>query len=173
MKSYKTLILAAAFALCAAISLTIVYAQSSKDRPDFQMNGRDGAPHPPPPPGGGLHPRMLSRLNLTDAQKEQIRNLHEGARTASEAHMEKARAAQDQLKAVVEAATFDEAAARSLLAVKSQAMIEMDVIRLRTDSAIYNLLTAEQKTQLEKLKQERPEFHRRGGPRPDERPQEN
>ena len=58
---------------------------------------------------------MLSRLNLTDAQKEQFRKLHESARTASQEHMEKARDAQDQLKAVVEAATFDEAAARSLL----------------------------------------------------------
>lgn len=155
-------------------SLTFAFAQTKNDNP--RRGGRDfNQPpmgFPPPPPPSGLHPRLLEQLNLTDAQKEQIGKLHEKSRTDSETYFQKARTADEQLKEIVEGGTFDEARAREIVTAKSQAMAELELIRLRTDAAIYNLLTAEQIARLGLLKQQRPEFPPRGGGfRPEERPQ--
>ncbi len=115
--------------------------------------------HQPPPPGQrgpGGPPRgedpMFSQLNLTDAQKQQIKALHEKARTDSEAYHDQLEGSREQMHAIVEAATFDEAAARVLLAKEAQVETELKLIRIRTDNAIYNVLTAEQKAKLDQLR---------------------
>ncbi len=161
MKKLRYIIPALIIALAVG-SLVIGFAQQGKRS---QADGRMERGGPPPPPGGprgGLHPHMLERLNLSDAQTEQARALHEKARTDSEKYFEQLKSADEQLKTVVQAASFNEEQARQLLSDKAKAMTELEIIRLRTDSAIYNLLTAEQKTSLAQIEQERPDFHRRG-----------
>lgn len=145
-------------------SLVIGFAQQGKNdsrgpRPDGEM-GRGGPPHGGP---GGLHPRMLERLNLSEAQAAEIRALHEQARTASGQYFEQMKSIHEQLKALTQAAAFNEEQARALLAEKAKVQTELELIRLRTDSAIYNKLTAEQKTGLAQLAEEHPGSHRRGG----------
>lgn len=175
MRKFNISVIALAFMFTIG-SLIVGFAQQGRSggrqfQPGAQVNGDVPPPPPPmpPPPGGapgGLHPRLLEQLNLSDAQKEQVRSLHESARTSAQQYFEQVRAADEQLRTITEAATFNEAQARQLLAAKSQAMTELEIIRLRTDSAVYNLLTAEQKASLEQLKQEfRPRS--RGG-RPEE-----
>jgi Spy/CpxP family protein refolding chaperone len=146
-------------------SLVIGFGQQGKGdsrgpRPDGEM-GRGG----PPPHGGpgGFHPRMLEQLNLSEAQATEIRALHEQARTASEQYFEQMKSVHEQLKALSQAATFNEEQARALLAEKAKVSTELELIRLRTDSAIYNKLTAEQKASLTQFEQEHPGFHRKGG----------
>ena len=163
MKRYVNIF--AAFILAMAVgSLVIGFAQQG--RGDLKRPGPDGpvgrGGPPPGGPRGGLHPRLLERLNLSDAQMQQARALHEQARTDSEKYFEQLESADEQLKAVVQAASFNEEQARQLLADKAKALTELEMIRLRTDSAVYNLLTAEQKTSLAQLEQELPDFHRRG-----------
>jgi Spy/CpxP family protein refolding chaperone len=53
---------------------------------------------------------------------------------------------------MMDGGTFDENQARQILTSKAQIMTEMQITRLKTDIAIRNILTAEQKTQLETLK---------------------
>ncbi|MDQ3710739.1 MAG: Spy/CpxP family protein refolding chaperone [Acidobacteriota bacterium] len=152
MKSYlKTFV---PFLLAVLIgSLTFAFGQTKNDFP--MRGGRDfGAPP------HGLNPRLLEQLDLTDAQKEQIGNLHEKSRADSQTHFDKIKVVQGQLKDAVEEGNFDESLVRQIIAQKMQAMTELEIIRLRTDAAIYKLLTAEQKGQLEQLKQRRPEFPR-------------
>lgn len=149
------------FAVAALVgSLTMVFAQKGTETGKGQMGGR--RPDGPPMPPRGFNPRMFEELNLTDEQKTQIKTLHENARTASEQYFEKLKGSREQIKAIVQAQTFNEEQARQILSAKAQAETELEIIHLRTESAIYNLLTAEQKTKLAELEKNRPEF-RRGG----------
>jgi protein CpxP len=172
MKMFR--IIFAAFALATLVgSLTLMFGQSRNNGGRTQSDGQaeiggrqrpDGPPMPPP--HDGLDPHMLRELNLSDAQQEQIKALHESARTASQQYFEQLRPIDEQLRTVAQAAAFNEEQARTLLANKAQVMTELELIRLRADSATYNILNAEQKARLEQLKQERPEFPR-GGERPE------
>lgn len=145
------------FALVAIVSsLSVIFAQTKKG-----AGQKDGMP-PPPMQRGGFNPRMFEELNLSDEQKTQIKTLMDNARTASEQYHEKIRSSHDQMKSIIEASAFNEEQARQILNAKAQAETEIEIIHLRTESAIYKLLTVEQKTQLEQLKQKRPEFPRGG-----------
>lgn len=143
-------------------SLTFAFAQTSQ--PTAGKAGFDGGR------GGrgmGLHPRMLEQLNLTDAQKEQIETIQTAAREASKANFDKNRADDEQLRTMVESGAFDEMQTRAILNHKAQAMVENDITRLRSEAAIFKILTAEQKAQLEQLKQQRPEPPQGRGFRPE------
>ncbi|MGC2238937.1 MAG: hypothetical protein WA584_22470 [Pyrinomonadaceae bacterium] len=75
----------------------------------------------------------------------------------------------DNYNRYVESGNFNEEKARQILSTKWQAQTEMEIIRLRSDAAILNLLTTEQKTQLAGLKEKRPQVPPGDGFRPDER----
>ena len=111
-----------------------------------------GGPHGRP---GGLNPRVLEQLNLTDAQKTQIKTLMDASRTGGQQYFDQVRTADQSLRALVESGNFDETQARQLLTSKAAAQTELEFNRLKTDAAIYNLLTADQKAQLKTLKTER------------------
>ena len=107
---------------------------------------------------------LFARLDLSDAQKEQIKALHEKARADAATYAEQLKPIRESLRAAVEAKTFDEAAVRALLAKEAQIMTDLNVIRTRAENAAYNLLTAEQKTKLAELREHHGPPH--GGPPP-------
>lgn len=151
-------------------SLTFAFAQTTqKNVGKVKTEGRGERPMSPDGGGRGmgLHPRVLEQLNLTDAQKEQITQIQTAARESSKENFDKTRAADEQLRTMVESGTFDEAQARTILNAKAQAMVENDINRLRSDAAIFKILTTEQKAQLEQLKQQRPEPPQGRGFRPE------
>jgi Spy/CpxP family protein refolding chaperone len=113
-----------------------------------------GPPQPPPPlPGGPRGIGQLAlRLDLTSAQLEQVKALDEAERSASKPYMEKMREADESIKAIIESGSFDEDAVRELASGASAAMVEMRVISAKTEAAIYQLLTAEQRAKLAKLR---------------------
>ncbi|MBL8190600.1 MAG: Spy/CpxP family protein refolding chaperone [Acidobacteria bacterium] len=143
------------------IALTAVIAVAG-----FQLNAgtafaqqRPGSHDGPPPgqrgpggPGGPGGDRIFERLNLTDAQKQKIETLREQQHNESEPLHEQLQGLHEQMRAIVEAKTFDETAARALLAKEAQLETELKLIRIRTDNAVYNLLTAEQKAKLDELR---------------------
>lgn len=143
-------------------SLTFVFGQTRKNNVE---GGRTDAPRenrmPPPhgmPPMDGFNPRILDQLNLTDAQKTEIGRLRDKSRADSQVYFEKVQIAQEKLKDIVESGAFDEAQARQIIASKTSAQTELEIIRLRTDAAIRSLLTAEQIAQADLLKQKRLDF---------------
>lgn len=103
--------------------------------------------------GDGM--RMLRGLNLTEAQRDQVFELmhkqvpamRERART-----MHKARQA---LQALALSPQFDEARAKTLADGMAQAVAEMAMSRARTASAIYQLLTPEQRKQADEQRERR------------------
>lgn len=147
-------------------SLTLIYAQTKRGDGQFPDGDKRGFRPPPGMMGGGFPPQVLDKLGLSDQQKEQIKNLEENSRTASKAYFDKLKGFDDQLRTLADSESFNEDQARQILTNKAQVMTELELIRIKNGIAIKNLLTAEQKTQLEQLKQERP-GPPRGGFRPD------
>ena len=146
-------------------SMTYVFSQTN-DTKDFEKRPPRGEGFRPPPPhgkhGAGLPPHVLDELNLTDAQKQQIETLRSTSRDIGKEYFEKVRQADEQLKTLVESGSFNEVQARQILTEKASAMTELELIRLQTDAAIFNVFTSEQKAQIETLKSQRP-------PRPERR----
>ena len=117
-----------------------------------------GPPQPPPPfPGGprGIA-QMVQSLDLTSEQLEQVKTLDEAERSSSKPYMEKMREADESIKTIIESGSFGEDAVRKLASDASAAMVEMRVISAKTEAAIYQLLTAEQRAKLAKLQPPKP-----------------
>ena len=98
----------------------------------------------------------LRFLDLTEAQKEQVKAIHEAERTKIEPvlkQMEETRKALDEATAKGQ---FNESQVRALAASLAQAQVELTVSRARQDAAIYQILTAEQRAKLDKFREERP-----------------
>lgn len=170
MKSYLKVF--APFMLAIMIgSLTFAFAQTRDGGRGFDgkrpPRGGEGFG---PPPQGGLLPHVFDKLNLSSAQKEQIEAFRTNSRDAGKEYFEKVRTADEQLRTMVEAGNFNEESARQIISAKTSAQTELELIRLRTDAAIFGILTAEQKAQLAQLKEERPPFPPGdGGFRPEKR----
>ena len=103
-------------------------------------------------PGHHSPDGLLHALGLTDAQKEQVKAIHEAERAKVEPYLKQLEESRTALK---EAATakgqFDETKVRAIAATQSQAQIELTVSRARTEAAIYKILTPEQQAKVEKL----------------------
>jgi Spy/CpxP family protein refolding chaperone len=169
MKKHLNIFIPVALAILLG-SLTFIFAQTVDNRaagPRPEKNGDFGPPPPPPEFGrggpGGFNPRIFDQLALTDTQKEQIRAIEFNSREASKEHFGKIKAADDQLRMMIDGGTFTEALARPIVRDKAQTMTELELIRLGTEAAINKLLTAEQKTQLAQLREKRPSFPPGGG----------
>jgi len=159
-----------ATAIAGALLLTtaaIVFSQNPPQRPD----GPPGPPrgpfgHGPHGPGGpgGFGP--LAGLNLTDAQKEQIKQIHES-------FAEQTKALRDQMRTLHESqrdpmSNFDEAAVRSAAEARAKVQVEMEVAHAKMMSQVANVLTAEQRAQMA----EQHKHRRTGPPRPPAPPDE-
>jgi Spy/CpxP family protein refolding chaperone len=103
---------------------------------------------------GGRH--FAEKLNLTDAQKEQMKQI--SARYRESAKALRGQRGGGQRKGGFEAfngGTFNEAEVRAAAQARANAHVEMEVQRARMMSEMYAVLTAEQKAQLATERQQR------------------
>ncbi|HWS99631.1 MAG TPA: Spy/CpxP family protein refolding chaperone [Pyrinomonadaceae bacterium] len=102
----------------------------------------------------GLGP-IARGLNLTDAQKAEVKKITDAFEAST-------KSLRDQLEAqrpdgppeFVKDGAFDEAAVRAAAQARANLHVELDVARARMMSQIFDVLTAEQKAQLEAKRQE-------------------
>ena len=118
--------------------------------------------------GGGPFGRFGAELNLTDAQLEQMRQIEERYRATFRAQREnrgQERAGFDPFAG----GTFDESAVRAAAQARANAQVEREVAQARMMYEMYNVLTSEQKAQLQAARQQREqrrqEFRSRRGAR--------
>lgn len=104
--------------------------------------------------GGGPEQMIehISReLNLTDAQKEQVKAAFESMRATEEERHAKL----DEIRKQIEAATangqFDEATVRTLASQQAQLQADSMVDHLRMHAKLYSLLTTEQKAKADQM----------------------
>jgi periplasmic protein CpxP/Spy len=165
------LVLAAGFMLTGVVGVAAQQEQGQEgrgraERPLGQKEGGRGR-------RGGFGPfggRFGAELNLTDAQREQLRQIEERYRASFKAQHEgrgqrQERGGYDPLAGGV----FDEAAVRAEAQARANAQVEREVAHARMMHEMYNVLTAEQKAQLTSARQQREqrrqEFRSRRGAR--------
>ena len=102
--------------------------------------------------GSGRHFARLARtLDLTDAQKEQVKTILETEREKVAPLRQTLGETREKIRRAVEATPFDEAAVRSLAASQNETRTEMIVSRARVQSKIFALLSPEQRERAKKL----------------------
>ena len=110
----------------------------------------------PGPGRGGFGAGLLLRdLNLTDAQREQVRQLTEQHREQTRALVDSLMKAQEAQRQAIETVPADEARIRAAMQELAQAQTEIAVDRAQLQSEIYALLTPEQQQAVAKRRAER------------------
>lgn len=132
-------------------------AQQDQRSPRGRGPGMRGAMGGPMDIGPGFR-----RLNLTDDQKTQLKQIAESHRDEFRAAGEKVRAAREGMRTLMESDTIDENAIRAKSQEIAAAEAEVVILNARVRQQSMQLLTAEQ---LAKLKEFREKGPRQGGPR--------
>lgn len=124
-----------------------------------------GGPFGPGGPGGrmggplgallGVHPDLpLSALNLTDAQREQVRTILQGHRDEGHALMQRAHTSMEALRKATEG-TVDEGAAGQQGQALGAVIAEAAVLRGKVRGEVFAILTPEQQAEAAKIQAER------------------
>ena len=115
-----------------------------------------GGPMGPGGPGGpmGMLPMFGPRLGLTDAQKEQVKNIAESHKAEWKSIFDRARTAHDALQDAVTADAVDEGLIRQRSAEVAAVEADMAVARAHAFAEVVQILTADQKAQLKTMQAE-------------------
>jgi periplasmic protein CpxP/Spy len=149
-------LLAAALAVALAGGSALVAAQPPQGGPGLRG---PGGPGPGPRRGGPALDLGLRGVDLTEAQREQLRSIMESHKAELDAVGTKLREAHRAFaEATIQAATIDEATVRARSAVVATAMADEAILRAKVRTDAHAILTAEQ---LEQLKQRRSEMEKR------------
>ena len=170
--------IAGGLTLAALFALTCVAAVAQQQQEPAQGQGRGERQWGGPEGGkggrrgGGMHGGgRFERLNLTDAQREQLRQIEERYRATFRAQNESLRGREQRRTDPFAGGVFDEAAVRAAAQARANAQVEREVAQARMMHEMYNVLTAEQKAQLEASRQEREQRRGRRGLRQGQQPQ--
>ena len=101
----------------------------------------------------GAMAHLAQKLNLTDAQKEQWKAIHQSFRTDNQAFLQSVRQTHQDLRAAKQAG--DEAKMAELKAVAQSQRAQMKQLHQAQHEKFLSILTPEQRTQLDALKAER------------------
>ena len=99
------------------------------------------------------HHHLWKKLHLTDAQKTQIHTIISEERAKMKPLFQQLKAGRDELKALRKSGTFDEAKVRSIAKGQADTIIELIVTKERIKSKVYAVLTPEQRTKAQELRE--------------------
>lgn len=107
---------------------------------------------------GGSH-KIYKKLDLTDEQKQQIKQIYQSVhkKEGFGQRMAQRKAFMQKRQALIEAATFDKAAATTLANEKSQQKQKGFIDRLEAEHKAWQILTPEQKTKAKEMMAKRQE----------------
>jgi protein CpxP len=106
--------------------------------------------------------RIFSQLDLTDAQKTQLKQIREGHQESLRPLMQEIRAKRQELRKASEGGTFDEALVRQKLAEIAPLEAKLMGEQFRIHQEMLSVLTPEQKAKMEQLREQ---FKSRSGER--------
>jgi periplasmic protein CpxP/Spy len=102
---------------------------------------------------GGLQAGLALRaLDLTEAQREQVRQLAQQHREQTRPLLERARTAEQARRQAVEAIPFNESEIRTASQALAEIEADLAVQQARLQADIYALLTPDQQGQLQKMR---------------------
>lgn len=152
MKPIRTLIvttLMAGLLPLAAIAQPAPEASAPGKMPPVQGHPHHGMGKPGGHYDGHHGANVLRGVKLTEAQENKAFNIRHAAAPAFHERMLALRKAHEELRAMSVSANYDEAAARKLADRIGATTAELTLLRLKTDRQIYDLLTPEQRKQVE------------------------
>ncbi len=106
--------------------------------------------------GGGMFSGHMVRffidyLDLSDAQQTQVQQILAKDKPALQPLMQQMHQNRQQMRQLIENGTFDETKARALASQQTQTVTELAVQKAKMESDLYQVLTADQKTKLDKF----------------------
>jgi protein CpxP len=108
----------------------------------------------------GMLPMLGRGLGITDAQRDQIKTIAESHRDEWKALGGRARAAHEALNLAVTAEAVDETLIRQRSAEAAAVEADMAVARAHAHAEVFQILTAEQKTKAQEMRQRKAEVKR-------------
>ena len=103
--------------------------------------------------GGPMFGMFLHQLDLTDAQKAQVKQIMTQERPTLKPLMQQMAQGQVKLRQLELSGNFSEEQARTIATQQSQNMTELMVQRARIENELIQILTPDQKTKLAQLEQ--------------------
>lgn len=140
------------------LKLLMVAAVSVLGICSLQAQSADASPSPTtegPHQWRAHHHDFRKALNLTDAQRQQLKQMLQNARSANKSLMVNLVNAQKALHEAIAKNPNDETTIRSLSATVGSARTELTVARAKIRSQLVAILTPEQKEKLAQLDQKR------------------
>src|SRR5262245_8843392 len=145
MGRFRTL--TAGIAMVGLLATGLAFAQGPRGGPGGRRGGDGFGP-------GGLG-IPLRQLNLTEAQRTQLQQIRDQHRADMESAMKKLAAARKAQRTAIESVPADEAKITSLTQDLTQAEVDVAIQTARQNTAVWNVLTEAQRTELTKLRAER------------------
>ena len=101
---------------------------------------------------GGMQ-NIIAQLDLSDVQKQEVKTIMQQARGNTDRESRQAQRSEHQAErlALLNAAQFDEAKARAMIAGHQQQMADKQVAMLKMQHQVFQVLTPEQRTQFAEL----------------------
>ncbi|MBT9522337.1 MAG: Spy/CpxP family protein refolding chaperone [Dechloromonas sp.] len=105
-----------------------------------------------PPTESGKMPPYLRQLDLSEAQRDRVFEIMHGQAPAMREKVKAVRNAEESLRKLVLSTEYSEPKARALSDGAAKATAELALARAMAERQIYEVLSAEQRSQLAKLK---------------------
>ena len=146
-----------------AFAQTATTTQGDQNKARGEWRGRDRGEGRKGDHRGGFGGGMFEKLNLTDAQKASMKQIRESFGERTKSLRQQLQAKRQELRQANQGGTFNEAATAQNLTESAglQAKLMGEQFKLRQE--MLAVLTPEQKTQLEQMRQQFKGGHRRGG----------
>ena len=152
----KRILIAAGLVAVLAAGGAIALAQAPQGGPGVQRSpGVPGARMRGPKPGGPIGDLGLRGIELTDAQREQVRSITESHKTELQQIATTLREAHRGFAEAVRADPVDENAVRTRSTALAAAMADEAILRAKVRAEVRGILTAEQQQQLNDRSKER------------------
>jgi periplasmic protein CpxP/Spy len=131
------------FLVFALVAISTVFAIGQKDSGNGWKGGRGGH-------RGGFG-RIAEKLNLTDAQKAQVKDIMEATRAKVQPLKESMKANRQKMNDATANGQFDEATVSAIAQEQATIGAQLIVEKERAKSQMFQILTAEQKTQMQQF----------------------
>lgn len=130
---------------------------------------QDGGPRGPRGEGFGGPGMGLHGLDLTDAQRAQVKQIMAAEKPTLKPLMQQEMQNHQQMTALVRSGSFEEAKAQAIAAQEAQIHTQIAVERAKIEAQVYQLLTPDQKTKLAERQAKRTQRMQpeQAGPPPD------
>ena len=148
MKSVRSLLIMAAAGLALAAGIAVAQNQSGEDAPMHGSMHRGMHGHMM---GGSEFQMFLHKLNLSDDQKAQVKQIFQTERPTLKPLMQQEAQAHLQMMQLVSSGNFDQAKATAIASQEAQTHIQVEVEHAKIHSQIYQLLNSEQKAKVAEM----------------------